>query len=58
VSSLDVAHDGQVLHYLRATSLEVGLLLNLAPERSSDGSYLRMIRRKSVFFRVSPRSMR
>ena len=32
VSSLDAAHDGQVLHYLRATSLEVGLLLNFGPK--------------------------
>jgi len=31
VAAFDRAHDGQVLHYLRATSLEVGLLLNFGP---------------------------
>jgi GxxExxY protein len=32
VSSFDSAHDGQVLHYLRATRFEVGLLLNFGPK--------------------------
>jgi GxxExxY protein len=32
VSAFDRAHDGQVLHYLRATRLEVGLLLNFGPK--------------------------
>lgn len=31
VAAFDRAHDGQVLHHLRATSLEVGLLLNFGP---------------------------
>jgi GxxExxY protein len=31
VSVFDAAHEGQLLHYLRATSLEVGLLLNFGP---------------------------
>ena len=32
VSALDGAHDGQVLHYLRATRFEVGMLLNFGPK--------------------------
>jgi len=31
VSALDKAHDGQVLHYLRAKDFETGLLLNFGP---------------------------
>jgi len=31
VSALDSVHEGQILHYLRATSFEVGLLLNFGP---------------------------
>jgi len=31
ISAFDQTHDGQILHYLRATSVEVGLLLNFGP---------------------------
>jgi GxxExxY protein len=31
VAALDRAHEGQLLHYLRATRYEVGLLLNFGP---------------------------
>jgi GxxExxY protein len=31
VSTFDREHEGQILHYLRATTLEVGLLLNFGP---------------------------
>ena len=32
VSSIDPAHEGQLLHYLRATDYEVGMLLNFGPK--------------------------
>jgi GxxExxY protein len=32
ISGFDAAHDGQVLHYLRATRFEVALLLNFGPK--------------------------
>ena len=32
ISGFDAAHDGQGLHYLRATRFEVGLLLNFGPK--------------------------
>ncbi|MGH9595555.1 MAG: GxxExxY protein [Edaphobacter sp.] len=32
ISAFDAAHDGQILHYLRATAFEVGLLLNFGPK--------------------------
>jgi GxxExxY protein len=31
ISALDREHESQILHYLRATSLEVGMLLNFGP---------------------------
>jgi GxxExxY protein len=31
VSALGREHEGQILHYLRATTMEVGLLLNFGP---------------------------
>jgi len=32
VTGLDKEHDGQIVHYLRATDYEVGLLLNFGPK--------------------------
>lgn len=52
VASLDRAHEGQILNYLRATSYEVGLLLNFGPKPQ----FRRMVlenRNKKI--RVDPR---
>jgi GxxExxY protein len=32
ISAFDREHEGQILHYLRATSFEAGLLLNFGPK--------------------------
>ena len=31
IRTLEIAHEAQLLHYLRATDIEVGLLLNFGP---------------------------
>jgi GxxExxY protein len=38
VRALEQAHERQLLNYLRATNVEVGLLFNLVQSRSSGGS--------------------
>jgi GxxExxY protein len=55
VSGFDAAHDGQVLHYLRATRFEVGLLLNFGPKPQfrrfileEDKKKIRVVPRESV----------
>jgi len=30
--AIDSSHEGQILHYLRATQIELGLLLNFGPK--------------------------
>jgi GxxExxY protein len=52
VSSLDKAHEGQTLHYLRATKFEVGLLLNFGP-RPQFKRFVLEARNKQI--RVDPR---
>jgi GxxExxY protein len=56
ISGFDAAHDGQILHYLRATKLEVGLLLNFGPKPQFRRFILEEEKKKSVFFRVNPGS--
>lgn len=58
VSILDREHDGQILHYLRATELEVGLLLNFSPRPQFKGSYWKTRTRRSVSIRSHPRPVR
>jgi len=52
LSTFDRAHDGQVLHYLRATNLEVGLLLNFGPRPQFKRFILENDKKK---IRVDPR---
>jgi GxxExxY protein len=53
VAVLDREHEGQLLHYLRATHLEVGLLLNFGP-RSQFKRFILENEKKKI--RVLPRS--
>ena len=52
--TLDKAREAQLLHYLRATEIEVGLLLNFGENRIFAVSCLTMKERKSVPIRVNP----
>jgi hypothetical protein len=56
ISSFNAAHDGQVLHYLRATRFEVGLLLNFGPRPQFRRFILEETRKRSVSLRANPRS--
>lgn len=49
VRSLDTSHEAQLLNYLRATSIEVGLLLNLARSLSSNAWFSIMHENRSAF---------
>ena len=53
VSGIDPAHEAQLLHYLRATEIEVGLLLNFGPKPQ----FKRLIFENSRKQRNSPRMM-
>jgi GxxExxY protein len=53
VAALNSAHVGQVINYLRATSLEVGLLLNFGPSAEFRRLILRNERKP---LRVTPRN--
>lgn len=58
VSAFDRAHEGQLLHYLRATKLEVGLLLNFGPRAQFKRFILENDKKKSVSIRVDSRLIR
>ena len=53
--TIDQAHEKQLLNYLRATDIEVGLLLNLGVTPQFDGWSMRTKERKSALIRVNPR---
>ncbi|HZY63382.1 MAG TPA: GxxExxY protein [Edaphobacter sp.] len=57
ISAFDRAHESQILHYLRATAMEVGLLLNFGPRPQFKRFILENDKKKSVPIRVNPRSM-
>ena len=52
VSAFDREHEGQILHYLRATRLEVGLFLNFGPRAQFERFILENGKKK---IRVLPR---
>jgi GxxExxY protein len=52
VASLDRVHEGQILNYLRATTIEVGLLLNFGPKPQ----FRRLVWENGNKIRVDPRT--
>jgi GxxExxY protein len=46
--AIDRSHEGQMLHYLRATEFEVGLLLNFGPQRHFKRFILENTNKKSA----------
>jgi len=56
--SIDQAHEKQLLNYLRATDVEVGLLLNFGVKPQFRGWFMEMKERKSALISVNPRQNR
>jgi GxxExxY protein len=52
---LDPSHEAQLLNYLRATDIEVGLLLDFGPKPHFKRFILRIARKEFVFIRVHSR---
>jgi len=55
ISALTAEHQAQVLNYLAASRLKLGLLLNFG---KSSLEYKRMIYEKSAFIRANPRALK
>lgn len=58
VSSIDPAFEAQLLNYLRATDIEVGLLLNFGPKPEFKRLVFNNGRKKSAGVRENPRQMK
>ena len=56
--TIDQAHEKQLLNYLRATDVEVGLLLNFGLGPNFGGWSSQMKEKKSALIRVNPRRVR
>ncbi|MFZ0957442.1 MAG: GxxExxY protein [Candidatus Sulfotelmatobacter sp.] len=56
--TIEQAHEKQLLNYLRATDIEVGLLLNLVLRLNFGGWLMRMREKRSALIRVNPRRVR
>ena len=44
--SIDKAHEAQVLHYLRASTMEIGLVMNFGPDAKFRRVVLQNVRKK------------
>ncbi len=52
--SINKAHETQVLHYLRASAMEIGLVMNFGPDARFRRIVLRNVQKKRIFTEVLP----
>jgi GxxExxY protein len=52
--SINKAHEAQVLHYLRASAMEIGLVMNFGPDARFRRIVLRNVQKKRIFAEVLP----